>query len=138
MTVAAAVVLAVAVGVALGWEQDPAVSGPGSGAAVVAGAGTSVPAGSLPAAPGSTVSTGPATSTSSPATTATTATTVPAAPGSLAVSPAAVDLGATRTTTGLTLRNGGDGALSWTAAATVPWLRVSPPAAAWTAAGRCG
>jgi hypothetical protein len=125
MTGAAAVVLAVAVGVALGWEQDPAVSGPGPGA-VVAGAGTSVPAGSLPAAPGSTVATGPATSASSPATTATTATTVPAAPGSLAVSPAAVDLGATRTTAALTLRNGGDEALSWRARATVPWLRVSP------------
>jgi len=107
-------------------QQDPAVSGPGSGAAVVAGAGTSVPAGSLPAGSGSTVSTGAATSTSSPATTATTAATVPAAPGSLAVSPAAVDLGATRTTTELTLRNGGDEALSWTAAATVPWLRASP------------
>jgi RNA polymerase sigma factor (sigma-70 family) len=126
MTAAAAVVLAVAVGVALGWEQDPAVSGPGPGTAVVAGAGTSVPAGSLPAAPGSTVTTGPATSASSPATTATTATTVPAAPGSLAVSPVAVDLGATRTTATLTLRNGGDEALSWTARATVPWLRVSP------------
>ena len=126
MTAAAAVVLAVAVGVALGWEQDPAMSGTGPGAAVVAGAGTSVPSGSLPAGPGSTVSTGAATSTSSPATTATTATTVPAAPGSLAVSPAAVDLGATRTTTELSLRNGGDEALSWTAAATVPWLRVSP------------
>ena len=138
MTVAAAMVLAVAVGVALGWEQDPAVSGPGPGAAVVAGAGTSVPAGSLPAGSGSTVSTGAATSTSSPATTATTATTVPAAPGSLAVSPAAVDLGATRTTTELTLRNGGDEALSWTAAATVPWLRAAPPAAAWTVASRCG
>src|SRR6266545_1959848 len=93
MTLAAAVVLAVAVGVALGWEQEPA--------------------GSLPAGSGSTVSTGAATSTSSPATTATTATTVPAAPGSLAVSPAAVDLGATRTTTELTLRNGGgDGAVA--------------------------
>jgi len=126
MTAAAAVVLAVAVGVALGWEQDPAMSGTGPGAAVVAGAGTSVPSGSLPAGPGSTVSTGAATSTSSPATTATTATTVPAAPGSLAVSPAAVDLGATRRTTELTLRNGGEGALSWTARATVPWLRVGP------------
>jgi hypothetical protein len=125
MTGAAAVVLAVAVGVALGWEQDPAVSGSGPGAAVVAGAATSVPAGSLPAAPGSTVTTGPATSSSNPATTATTATTVPAAPGSLAVSPAAVDLGATRTTAALTLRNGGDEALSWTARSTVPWLRVS-------------
>jgi len=124
MTVAAAVVLAGAVGVALGWEQDPAVSGPGPGAAVVAGAGTSAPAGSLPA--GSTVSTAAATSTSSPATTATTGTTVPAAPGSLAVSPAAVDLGATRTTAELTLRNGGDEALSWTARATVLWLRVGP------------
>jgi hypothetical protein len=90
----------------------------------VAGAGTSVPAASLPA-PGSTVTTGPATSTS-PATTATTATTAPPAPGSLAVSPAAVDLGATRTTTALTLRNGGDETLLWTARATVPWLRVGP------------
>jgi RNA polymerase sigma factor (sigma-70 family) len=125
MTGAAAVVLAVAVGVALGWEQDPAVSGPGPGTAVVAGAGTSVPAASLPA-PGPTVTTGPATSTSGPASTATTATTVPAAPGSLAVSPAAVDLGATRATVALTLRNGGDEALSWTARGTVPWLRVSP------------
>jgi len=125
MTVAAAVVLAVAVGVALGWEQDPAASGPGPGA-VVAGAGTSVPAGSLPGGSGSTVSTGPATSTSSTATTATTATTAPAAPGSLAVSPAAVDLGATGGTAELTLHNGGGGALSWTAAATVPWLRISP------------
>jgi hypothetical protein len=123
MTVAAAVVLAVAVGVALGWEQDPAASGPGPGAAVVAGAGTSV---SLPGGSGSTVSTGPATSTSSSATTATTATTAPAAPGSLAVSPAAVDLGAARGTAGLTLHNGGGEALSWTAAAAVPWLRISP------------
>jgi RNA polymerase sigma factor (sigma-70 family) len=124
MTGAAAVVLAVAVGVALGWEKDPAVSEPGAGTAV-AGAGTSVPAASLPA-PGSTVSTGPATSTSSPGTTETTATTAPPAPASLAVTPPAVDLGATRTTTALTLRNGGDGALRWTARATVPWLRVSP------------
>jgi RNA polymerase sigma factor (sigma-70 family) len=125
LTGAAAVVLAVAVGVALGWERDPAVSEPGPGTAVVAGAGTSAPAASLPA-PGSTVTTGPATSTSSPGTTATTATTAPAAPGSLAVTPPAVDLGATRTTTALTLRNDGDGTLTWTARATVPWLRVSP------------
>jgi hypothetical protein len=125
VTVAAAVVLAVAVGVALGWEQDPAASGPGPGAVVV-GAGTSVPPGSLPGGSGSTVSTGPATSTSSSATTATTASTAPAAPGSLAVSPAAVDLGATRGTAELTLRNGGGEALSWTAAAAVPWLRISP------------
>ena len=124
MTMAAAVVLAVAVGVALGWERTPAVSRPGSGAA--AGVGTPTPATSLPEGPGSTVSTGPATSASTSATTATTATTAPAAPASLAVSPAAVDLGAIRASAMLTLRNGGGHALSWTASAAVPWLRVSP------------
>jgi hypothetical protein len=125
MTMAAALVLAVAVGVALGWERTPAVSRPGPGAAA-AGAGTPAPATSLPAGSGSTVSTRPTTSASTPATTATTATTAPAAPGSLAVSPAAVDLGATRASAVLTLRNGGGQALSWTASAAVPWLRVSP------------
>jgi hypothetical protein len=123
-TMAAAVVLAVAVGVALGWERTPAVSRPGSGAA--AGAGTPGPARSLPGRPGSTVSTGPATSPSTPATMASTATTAPAAPASLAVSPAAVDLGAARAGAVLTLRNGGGQALSWTASAAVPWLRVRP------------
>jgi Viral BACON domain len=123
MAVAAAVVLAAAVGVALGWERDPAVSGPGGGA--VAGAVTSGPAAPLPGSSAATVPTDPSTSTSSSATTATTAT-VPAAPGSLAVSPAAVDLGATRGSATVTLRNGGDGALSWTAAASAPWLRIVP------------
>jgi hypothetical protein len=124
MTMAAAVVLAVAVGVALGWERTPAASRPGSGAAV--GAGAPAPTRSLPERPASTASTGPATSASTSATTATTATTAPAAPASLAVSPATVDLGATRAGAVLTLRNRGGRALSWTAAAAVPWLRVSP------------
>jgi hypothetical protein len=121
-TLAAAVVLAVAVGVALGWERTPAASRSGSGAAGV----TSPPATSLPGGPGSTASTGPATSASTSATTATTATTAAAAPASLAVSPAAVDLGATRASAALTLRNRGGRTLSWTASAAVPWLRVSP------------
>jgi hypothetical protein len=124
MTMAAAVVLAVVAGVALGWERTPAVSRPGSGAA--GGAPTSAPATSLPRGSGSTGSTGPATSASTSTTTATTATTVPAAPGSLAVAPAAVDLAATRASAVLTLRNGGGQALSWTASAAVPWLRVRP------------
>jgi Viral BACON domain len=119
---AAAVVLAVAVGVALGWERTPAVSRPGSGAA----AGTPAPTTSLPERPGSTVSTGPATSASTSATTASSAMTSLAAPASLAVSPTAVDLGATRASVVLTLRNGGGEALSWTASTAVPWLRVSP------------
>jgi Viral BACON domain len=125
-TVAAAAVLAAAVGVALGWERAPA--GPGSGGAggpAVAGAATSVPAGgSLPPGAPSTA-TGP-TSTPSSATTATTATTVPAAAGTLAVSPAAVELGAGRSTATLTLRNDGDQPLSWTAGRSAPWLRASP------------
>jgi Viral BACON domain len=123
VTVAAAAVLAAAVGVALGWERDPAVSGPGG---AVAGAGTSGPAGSAPGSSGATIPTDSSTSTSSSTTTATTATTVPAAPGSLAVSPAAVDLGPARQGATVTLRNGGDEALSWTAAASAPWLRVAP------------
>jgi hypothetical protein len=42
------------------------------------------------------------------------------------VSPATLDLGATRSTAALTLRNGGAEVLSWTAAAAAPWLRISP------------
>jgi RNA polymerase sigma factor (sigma-70 family) len=60
-TVAAAAVLAAAVGVALGWERAPAVPGPaGSGGPAVAGAATSLPAGgSLPPGAGSTAATAP-------------------------------------------------------------------------------
>jgi BACON domain-containing protein len=114
---AAALILAVAVGVGLGWERDPAVS---SAAAnpdppIVAGAVTSVPPSSL------------ATSTSSStSTSATRATTAPAAPASLAVSPARVDLGAGGTAVAVTLGNGGDKPLPWTADPSAPWLRVSP------------
>jgi RNA polymerase sigma factor (sigma-70 family) len=127
VTVAAAAVLAAAVGVALGWERQPAVSGPGGpGGPVVAGAATSVPAGSLPPGAGSTAATSSSTSAPSSATTATTATTAPAAAGTLAVSPAAVDLGAGRSTATLTLRNGGGQPLSWTATPSAPWLRASP------------
>jgi RNA polymerase sigma factor (sigma-70 family) len=124
MTLAAALVLAVAVGVALGWQREPAVSAPGGPGPVVAGAATSVPATSSPgeAAP----TTGPSTSAPGTATTATTATTAPAAAGTLAVSPAAVDLGAGRSGATFTLRNGGDQPLSWTAAPSAPWLEVSP------------
>jgi len=125
-TVAAAAVLAAAVGVALGWERAPAVPVPGgAGGPVVAGAATSVPAGgSLPPGAPSTA-TGP-TSTPSSATTATTATTVPAAAGTLAVSPAAVEFGAGRSTATLTLQNDGDQPLSWTAGPSGPWLRAGP------------
>jgi RNA polymerase sigma factor (sigma-70 family) len=133
VAVAAAVVLAASVGVALGWERDPAVSGPGG---AVAGAGTSGPAASLPGGSGATVPTASSTSTSGSTTTATTATTVPAAPGSLAVSPAAVDLGPTRGSVTVTLRNGGDEALSWTAAASAPWLRVAPAGGRLAGGGR--
>jgi RNA polymerase sigma factor (sigma-70 family) len=132
---AAAVVLAAAVGVALGWERGPAVSGPGG---AVAGAGTSGPAGALPGSSGATVPTDSSTTTSSSTTTATTAATVPAAPGSLAASPAAVDLGPTREGATVTLRNGGDGALWWTAAASAPWLRVAPAGGRLDGGGRVG
>jgi RNA polymerase sigma factor (sigma-70 family) len=115
-----ALLVAAGVGVGLGWERGPAA--PGSGAAgspVVAGAATSTAG----ASPSTSATSG---STSSSATTGTTATTVPATPADLAVSPAGVDLGASGTTARLTLRNGGDEPLSWTAAASAPWLRVSP------------
>jgi RNA polymerase sigma factor (sigma-70 family) len=117
----AGLLLAVGVGVGLGWERDPAVSSPtsGQGAPIVAGAATSVAPSSLPTTSGTSTSTSSSTS-------ATTATTLPAAPATLAVSPARVDLGAAATTATLTLRNGGDQPLSWTAGPSTPWLRVSP------------
>jgi hypothetical protein len=124
MTLAAALVLAVAVGVALGWQREPAVSAPGGAGPIVAGAATSVPA--TPSPGGTAPTTGPSTSAPGAATTATTATTAPAAAGTLAVSPTAVDLGAGRSGATLTLRNGGDQPLSWTAAPSAPWLEVSP------------
>jgi Viral BACON domain len=42
------------------------------------------------------------------------------------VSPAGIDLGAARATATLTVRNGGDEPLSWTADPSAAWLRVSP------------
>jgi hypothetical protein len=93
----------------------------GQGAPIVAGAATSVAPTSLP-----TTSSAAASTSSSTSTTGTTSTTVPAAPASLAVSPARIDLGAAGTTATLTLRNGGDEPLAWTAGASAAWLRVSP------------
>jgi RNA polymerase sigma factor (sigma-70 family) len=122
----AALLAAVAVGVGLGWERSPAVSSPtdGQGGPAVAGGATSLAPTTQPATTAASTSTGPSTS----ATTGTTATTAPAAPPSLAASPARVDLGSGGTTATLTVRNGGGGALSWTATPSVPWLRVSPSA----------
>jgi BACON domain-containing protein len=116
----AALLVAVAVGVGLGWERSPAVSSPSSGQAapIVAGAATSV----APTLPPTTA----ATSTSTSSSTTTSTTTAPAAPPSLAVSPARVDLGAATATATLTVSNGGDEALSWTADPSAAWLRVSP------------
>jgi RNA polymerase sigma factor (sigma-70 family) len=115
----AALLLAVGVGVGLGWERDPA-SGPtnGQGGPVVAGAATSV----APTSPPTTAA--PSTTTGS-STSVTTATAAPAPP-SLAVTPARVDLGAAGATANLTVRNGGDEPLSWTAVPSTAWLRVSP------------
>jgi RNA polymerase sigma factor (sigma-70 family) len=118
----AAMLLAVGVGVGLGWERSPAVSSPtgGQGGPVVAGAPTSVAPTSSP------TTTAPSTSTStSTSVTTSTSTSAPAAPPSLAVSPARVDLGV-GTSAALTVRNGGDEPLSWTADPSAPWLRVSP------------
>jgi RNA polymerase sigma factor (sigma-70 family) len=119
----AALLVAVAAGVGLGWERSPAVSSPtgGQGGPVVAGAATSV-------APATPPSTGPPTTTgpSTTATSGTTRTTVPAAPPTLAVTPASIDLGAGGTNATLTVRNGGDEPLSWTAAPSATWLRISP------------
>ena len=55
-----------------------------------------------------------------------TTTTAAPAPPSLAVTPARVDLGAAGATATLTVRNGGDEPLSWTADPSTAWLRVSP------------
>jgi len=114
--------VAVGVGVGLGWERSPAVSSPtdGQGGPIVAGPATSV-ATTVPP------TTGPPTSveSSTTATTGATTTTAPAA-ASLAASPARIDLGAARTAATVTLRNGGDEPLSWTADPSAAWLRVSP------------
>jgi hypothetical protein len=118
----AAMLVAVGVGVGLGWERSPAVSSPtdGQGGPIVAGPATSV-ATILPA------TTGPPTSVASSTTATTGATTTSAAaPASLAASPGRVDLGATGTTATVTVRNGGDEPLSWTADPAAPWLQVSP------------
>ena len=122
----AALLVAVAVGVGLGWERSPAVSSPtdGRGGPAVAGAATSV----APTTQPTTTATPTLTGSSTSATTGTTATTAPAAPPSLAASPARVDLGPGGTTAALTVRNGGGEPLSWTASPSAPWLRVSPSA----------
>jgi len=93
----------------------------GQGGPIVAGPATSV-ATSVPP------TTAPATSvgSSTTATTSVTTTTAPTAPASLAASPARVDFGAARTTAAVTIRNGGDEPLSWTADPSAAWLRVSP------------
>ena len=97
----AALLVAVAVGVGLGWERSPAGSSPtgGQGGPAVAGAATSVASTTRPP-----TTTSP---TSTSATTGTTATTAPAVPPSLAASPARVDLGPGGTTATLTVRLGG-------------------------------
>jgi hypothetical protein len=113
----AAMLVAVATGVGVGWERDPGPAG--DQGPIVAGAATSV----ATSAPPTTVA--PTTSTSPPTSTSTTG--APAVPASLAVSPARVDLGAGRATVALTVRNGGDEPLSWAADPSATWLRVSPP-----------
>jgi RNA polymerase sigma factor (sigma-70 family) len=117
----AALLVAVAAGIGLGWERSPAVSGATDGqqGPIVAGPATSV----ATSAPTTTAAPSTSTSSSTPATTTTAA---PLAPPSLAVSPARVDLGASGATAALTVRNGGDEPLSWTADPSAPWLRVSP------------
>jgi Viral BACON domain len=114
----AALLLAVGVGVGLGWERAPAGSSPDQAAPTVGGAVTSV----APSTVSTTSSTSPSTSTS----TSTTATTVPAAPASLAASPARIDLGARGASATLTVRNNGDEPLSWAADPSTDWLRVRP------------
>jgi hypothetical protein len=115
----AALLLAVGVGVGLGWERAPASSPTnGRGGPIVAGAATSL-------APTSPPTTAALSTTTSSSTSVTTATAVPAPP-SLAVTPARVDLGAAGATANLTVRNGGDEPLSWTADPSTAWLRVSP------------
>lgn len=120
----AAMLLSVGVGVGLGWERSPAESSPSDdqgGGPVVAGAATSTAPTSTP----TTAAPSTSTSTSTSVTTSTT-TPPPAAPSSLTVSPARVDLGAAGTSATLTVRNGGDEPLSWAADPSTPWLRVRP------------
>ena len=115
----AALLLAVGVGVGLGWERAPASSPTdGQGGPIVAGAASSV----APTSPPTTAA--PSTSASS-STSVTTGAAAPSPP-SLAVTPARVDLGAAGATANLTVRNGGDEPLSWTADPSTAWLRVSP------------
>jgi RNA polymerase sigma factor (sigma-70 family) len=120
----AAMLLSVGVGVGLGWERSPAESSPADGQGggpVVAGAATSTAPTSAP------TTAAPSTSASTSTSVTTTSTTTPAAPPSLAVSPARVDLGsAVGTSATLTVRNGGDEPLSWAADPSTPWLRVRP------------
>jgi RNA polymerase sigma factor (sigma-70 family) len=115
----AALLVAVATGVGLGWERAPDPDGPTDDQGpIVAGPATSVATSVPPTTVAPTTSSGSSTSTST--------TGAPAAPASLAVSPARVDLGAGRATVALTVRNGGDEPLSWSAGASATWLRVSP------------
>ncbi|HET6749752.1 MAG TPA: hypothetical protein VFL71_10865, partial [Actinomycetes bacterium] len=113
-----ALVAAMLLAVGLGWERAPASSPTNGQGPIVAGAATSV----APTAPPTTAA--PSTSTSS--STSVTTTTAAPAPPSLAVTPARVDLGAAGATANLTVRNGGDEPLSWTADPSAAWLRVSP------------
>jgi RNA polymerase sigma factor (sigma-70 family) len=119
----AAMLVAVGVGVGLGWERSPAESSPtdGQGGPIVAGPATSV---ATTLAPSTTPTTSVASSTT--ATTGATTTTAPVAPADLAAAPARIDLGAAGAAATVTLRNGGDEPLSWTADPSAPWLRVSP------------
>ena len=94
---------------------------------IVAGAATSVATSAPPTTVAPTTSTSPSTSTST--------TLAPAAPASLAVSPASRP-GAGGAAVALTVRNGGDEPLSWAAEPSATWLRVSPPAAASTGESR--
>jgi RNA polymerase sigma factor (sigma-70 family) len=118
----AAMLLAVGVGVGLGWERSPAVSSPtdGQGGPILAGPATSIATTPPTTAPETSVE------SSTTATTGAATTTAPVAPASLAAAPARLDLGAARTAATVTVGNGGDEPLSWTADPSVPWLRVSP------------
>jgi RNA polymerase sigma factor (sigma-70 family) len=119
----AAMLVAVGVGVGLGWERSPAESSPtdGQGGPIVAGPATSV---ATTLVPSTTPTTSVASSTT--ATTGATTTTAQATPADLAASPARIDLGAVRAAATVILRNGGGEPLSWTADPSAAWLRVSP------------
>ena len=118
MALVAALLLAVGVGVGLGWRAPASSPTNGPPGPIVAGAATSV-------APTSSPTTTAPSTTASSSTSPTTTTATPAPP-SLAVTPARVDLGAAGTMANLTVRNGGDEPLSWTADPSTAWLRVSP------------